>query len=178
VFFDFGRGGFQLILWGAFVLGLVAYRILVGDFVWGWIFRWGLISFTVVLVLSLDLMGSTPVCKSGLHEDRLMRVVLDEKKCRGVGFCEQVCPRNCYEVDRRRHIATMPRANLCVQCGACIVQCPFNALYFKGPEGEIIPPETIRRFKLNLTGKRHSAVNPPSITKTDPLAKEDSSEAR
>ncbi|MFQ6000166.1 MAG: 4Fe-4S binding protein, partial [Anaerolineae bacterium] len=46
------------------------------------------------------------------------------------------------------------RSDRCVQCGACIVQCPFDALYFKSPKGEIILPETIRKFKLNLIGKR------------------------
>ena len=154
VFFDFGRGGFQLILWGVLILGLIVYSLIADDFSRGFLFRWSFITFIAVLLLSIDLMGSTPVYKSGLHEDRLLRVILDEKKCRGAGFCEQVCPRNCYEVDRNRHIATMPRAGRCVQCGACIVQCAFDALYFKSPKGEIIPPETIRRFKLNLIGRR------------------------
>ncbi|TKJ30839.1 copper oxidase [bacterium (candidate division B38) B3_B38] len=154
VFFDFGQGGFQLILWGILILGLVAYGILIGGFTWGFIFRWGFVLTVVVLILSLDLMGSTPVYKSGLHEDRLLRVVLDAEKCKGAGFCEQVCPRNCYQVDRNRRMATMPRAERCVQCGACIVQCPFDALCFESPKGEILPPQAIRKFKLNLMGKR------------------------
>jgi len=154
VFFDFGRGGFQLILWGVLILGLIVYSLVADDFSRGFLFRWSFITFIAVLLLSIDLMGSTPVYKSGLHEDRLLRVILDEKKCRGAGFCEQVCPRNCYEVDRNRHIATIPRAGRCVQCGACIVQCTFDALYFQSPKGEVIRPETIRRFKLNLIGRR------------------------
>ena len=71
-----------------------------------------------------------------------------------MGYCEQVCPRNCYEVDRERHKASMPRQERCVQCGACIVQCPFDALQFRSPSGEVLSPETIRKFKLNLMGKR------------------------
>jgi ferredoxin len=39
-------------------------------------------------------------------------------------------------------------------CGACIVQCPFDALCFESPSGGIVPPETVRRFKLNLLGTR------------------------
>jgi NAD-dependent dihydropyrimidine dehydrogenase PreA subunit len=154
ILFDFGRGGFQLILWGVLILGLIAYSIVVGDFKWGFIIRWSAITFIIVLLLSIDLMGSTPIYKSGLHEDRLLKIILDEKRCKGAGFCEQVCPRNCYQVDKNRHIATITMASRCVQCGACIVQCPFDALYFKSPKGEIIPPETVRRFKLNLIGKR------------------------
>lgn len=154
IFFDFGRGGFQLIIWGALILGLIAYSIVAGNFTWGFISRWGFITSIIVLLLSIDLMGSTPVHKSGLHEDRLLRVILDEMKCKGAGFCEQVCPRNCYQVDKNRHIATIPGPNRCVQCGACIVQCPFDALYFESPKGEIMTPETVRKFKLNLIGKR------------------------
>jgi NAD-dependent dihydropyrimidine dehydrogenase PreA subunit len=154
VFFDFGRGGLQLLLWGIIIVGLAVYSILVGNFTWGFILRWGLVSFIVVLILSLDLMGSTPTFKSGLSEDSAWKITIDEKKCKGASFCEQVCPRNCYDVDRNRHIATITRQELCVRCGACIVQCPFDALYFVSPGGEIIPPEIIRRFKLNMMGKR------------------------
>lgn len=154
IFFDFGRGGFQLILWSVFLIGLALYSYTAGDFSWGFILRWGFASFVVILILSLDLTGSTPVYKSGLEEDRLLTIVLDEERCKGTGFCEQVCPKNCFEVDHVRHLAAMPRAHECVQCGACIVQCPFDALYFKSPKGDIIPPDRIRVFKLNLIGKR------------------------
>jgi len=135
-------------------MGLVAYSLLAGDFSWRFILQWGFASLIVILMLSIDLTGSTPVYKSGLLEGRLLKIVLDEEKCRGAGFCEAVCPRDCYEIDENRHIATIPGAERCVQCGACIVQCPFDALYFGGPQGAIIPPGDIRRFKLNMMGKR------------------------
>jgi len=154
IFFDFGKGGFQLILWGVIIVAIVAYSVISKNFTWGFVFRWGFTSLVVVLIISLDLMGSTPVYKSGLHEERFLKIHLDENKCKGAAFCEEVCPRNCYEVDRERHIATIPRPDLCVQCGACVIQCPFDALYFMNPQREIIPPETIRKFKLNLMGKR------------------------
>jgi len=159
IFFDFGRGGFQLILWGLFLLLLTIFTLSSGDFSWKFVFRWGFISFIVILVLSIDLMGSTPVYKSGLHMERLFKVTLNIERCRGAGFCEQVCPRNCYELDRIRHITTMPRINRCVRCGACIIQCPFDALHFIGPDKKIIPPEVIRKFKLNLLGKRAISYN-------------------
>ncbi len=154
ILFDFGQGGFQLFVWGFVMLGLCTYSLLTGDFSWGFIFRWGVVSFVVVLVLSLDLMGSTPTYKSGLHEDRFFTVSIDEEKCKGAGFCERVCPRGCYEIDSARHLAKMAGAERCVQCGACIIQCPFDALCFKSPKGDMISPETLRKFKLNLMGKR------------------------
>jgi len=154
IFFDFGRGGFQLIMWGLFILGLIGYALFSQQYAWNFVVRWGFISLVIILTLSLDLAGSTPVLKSGLHAERLLNVVLDEARCRGAAFCERVCPRNCFEVDKTRHKATRPRENDCVRCGACIVQCPFDALFFADPEGKFIPPEVTRKFKINLMGKR------------------------
>jgi NAD-dependent dihydropyrimidine dehydrogenase PreA subunit len=154
VFFDFGRGGIQLILWGLCVLALVAVALLSDGFGWGDVLRWGVATLVLVVIVSIDLSGSTPVLKSGLQGDRLLRVRLDAGKCKGAGACEQVCPRNCFAVDRGEHTASMPGAERCVQCGACIVQCPFDALAFVDPAGTTIPPETIRRFKLNMMGER------------------------
>ena len=48
----------------------------------------------------------------------------------------------------------VPEPERCVQCGACIVQCPFDALCFEDPQGGKIPPETVRKFKLNMMGRR------------------------
>jgi NAD-dependent dihydropyrimidine dehydrogenase PreA subunit len=99
-------------------------------------------------------MGSTPTYKSGLHEDRLLRITLDEEKCKGAAFCEQVCPVDVFDIDHGRRLAVLARTHGCVQCGACIVQCPFDAIYFQHPEGGVLSPDTLRRFKLNLLGKR------------------------
>ncbi len=152
VVFDFNR--VPLILEGIVLFCLIIYSVLAGTFTWEFILRWGFISFVVTLMISIDLMGSTPVYKSGLHEERFLKVVLNDKKCDGCGFCKEVCPKNCYEIDKIRHLATMPRLNQCVQCGACIVQCPQDALCFQNSKGEIISPEVLRKFKLNLMGKR------------------------
>ncbi len=154
IFFDFGRGGLQLVLFVIVMIGLAIYGVLTGDHGWAFFLRWAFISLVAVLVVSLDLMGSTPVYKSGLHEDRWLEISLDEAKCKGAGFCHQVCPRNCYEMDASRHKVTLPAPDRCVQCGACIVQCPFDALFFRSPEGDVVPQETIRKYKLNLMGKR------------------------
>jgi NAD-dependent dihydropyrimidine dehydrogenase PreA subunit len=154
VFFDFGQGAVPLALWGLFLVGLVSYVLYAGEFSWELMFRWGVSSLVVVLLLTLDLAGSTPVYKSGLHEDRLLRIELDPERCKGAGLCEQVCPVDVFEVDQSRRLATLPRAQRCVQCGACIVQCPFDALYFRSPTGDLVLPDTVRKFKLNLLGKR------------------------
>lgn len=154
VFFDFGERGVALLLWVLFMLGVAGSATLRGDFSWAMIFRWGLSSLVVVLLLSLDLMGSTPLYKSGLHEERRLGIALDTERCKAAGLCEQVCPTDVFDVDYDRGLATLARVEQCVQCGACIVQCPWDALYFQTPSGEVVTPDTVRRFKLNLLGRR------------------------
>ncbi|MCP5111622.1 MAG: hypothetical protein GY953_12385 [bacterium] len=102
----------------------------------------------------MDLAGSTPLFKSRLHEDYLLRIELNDDACQGRALCREVCPKVCYEIDSARHKASIVDAGACVQCGACIVQCPEDALAFVTPAGERIPPEMIRSYKLQLSGKR------------------------
>lgn len=154
VFLDFGPRGAPLVAWVAFNSALVAWQAWSGDLSWQSLLAWGSCSLVVLAVLGIDLMGSTPHYKSGLHEDRKLRIVLEEAKCRGAGFCEQVCPTRVFDIDRERRLALLPRVGACVQCGACVVQCPFDALHFEEPDGSVIAAETIRHFKLNLVGKR------------------------
>lgn len=42
----------------------------------------------------------------------------------------------------------------CIACGACIVQCPEDALYFRFTDGRVVEPSTIRRTRLDLLGER------------------------
>lgn len=113
-----------------------------------------ILSHVFIISLLSDLKGSTPVFKSDMHEDRLFEIQIDQGKCRGDQSCLSVCPRNCLEFDQTISKAYIPRKNACVQCGACIVQCPFDALYLENFKGKILSPETIRKYKLNLMGKR------------------------
>ncbi len=154
IFFSFGERGTLFFLWVVFVLCLTGYAALSGDFSWAMALRYSLGSLVVVLILGLDLTGSTPIYKSGLHKDRLLGIELDTQRCTGAGTCLQVCPVDVFEIDRERHLASLPRRQHCVQCGACIVQCPRDALYFRDPQAHIVTPDTVRRFKLNLLGDR------------------------
>ena len=150
----FEHGPIQLALWGLCLLGLLIYGTATRTGLGGWFWRWGLLTLVLVVLVSMDLTGSTSVFKSSHQQDRFYTVALDVTRCKGAGACEQVCPRNCFDLDRLQHKASMPRTARCVQCGACIVQCPFDALSFSNPDGEVISPQTVRRFKLNMMGRR------------------------
>lgn len=105
----------------------------------------------ITIILTFDLMGTTPIFKSSMHPGYDVHII--EENCRGVADCELVCPRNCFEiVDKKAYIPDLHR---CIHCGACIVQCPFDALQFFNAEGEMIPPQITREYKMNLMGKRN-----------------------
>ena len=136
------------------VVGVILYAIVYqNDYSW-LLIRWSIVSFFLVLVVNMELKGSSPTYKSDSHADKLFDVEIDLTKCEGTGICADVCPRNCYELDTEKRKITMPRQRFCVQCAACIVQCPYDALYFINRKGDIIKPDTVRKFKLNLMGKR------------------------
>ncbi|MFQ6614272.1 MAG: HgcAB-like fusion protein, partial [Fidelibacterota bacterium] len=90
IIFDLTKVPFAI--WILFLGGLALVMLLSGDFSFPRFWHWGLASFAVVLLLSIDLMGSTPTYKSGLHDDRFLAITLDKNRCKGAGFCEQVCP--------------------------------------------------------------------------------------
>ncbi|MCA9513062.1 MAG: ferredoxin family protein, partial [Myxococcales bacterium] len=105
-------------------------------------------------LLTFDYAGSTPL-EGGSHFDsRSWKIELDTERCAGIFRCWEVCPEACFERDDAARKAVLAHDERCVRCGACVVQCPKDALYFIDGEGDRIAPETIRRFKLNLLGRR------------------------
>ncbi len=105
-------------------------------------------------VLTADYAGSTPIESGGFFEQRLWKITLDLERCRGVYSCWEVCPEACFEKREDRRQVDLAHDDRCVRCGACVVQCPMDALYFEDPAGRRIEPDTIRRYKLNLLGRR------------------------
>ncbi len=148
----FNIGWVSLILWLVFMLGVLPYSLAAGTLSLSLLLRWGFVSLSMMLLVNIDLMGSTPVYKSGLHEERLLKVMLDRERCTGCGICVDVCPRNCFSIEGRKAVIT--GSERCVQCSACIVQCPEDALYFASPLGKVLMPDTIRMYKLNMMGSR------------------------
>jgi NAD-dependent dihydropyrimidine dehydrogenase PreA subunit len=105
-------------------------------------------------LLTFDYSGSTPIEGGSHFKEASWHIQLDLDRCKGVYFCWQVCPEACF--DKREDIrkVAITRSDSCIRCGACVVQCPTDALYFENSSGARIEPESIRRFKLNLLGQR------------------------
>ena len=106
-------------------------------------------------LLTFDFAGSSPTQASGLFEEKEFRVALDLERCSGAynllgGLSGGRASRSGRRFTRWRS----SHADRCIRCGACVVQCPQDALAFEAPEGRRVEPEHVRRYKLNLLGRR------------------------
>jgi len=118
-----------------------------------------LASAILTAILTYDYSGSTPTVGGSHFEERRWKVVLDRERCEGIYSCWEVCPKACFEKPASDHrgkerTVDLARSEHCIRCGACVVQCGQDALHFENEKGEQIPPDMIRRFKLNLMGRR------------------------
>ena len=51
---------------------------------------------------------------------------LDLEKCTGCGTCLEVCPQGVLGINGKK--AAIVRRDACIECGACALNCPFEAL--------------------------------------------------
>jgi len=109
-------------------------------------------------VLTFDVDGSSPTRASTQFDSHDWHVEVDYDRCVGAFRCWEVCPEACFEKDEEHRKILVPYSERCIRCGACVVQCPVDALFFQDREGTRIEPDVIRRFKLNLLGKRSVAT--------------------
>jgi NAD-dependent dihydropyrimidine dehydrogenase PreA subunit len=112
-------------------------------------------------ILSVDLEGTTPWYPSAinsLHNEFAVELV--EDRCTGAAECVQVCPREVLTMDGRRRKVVVSRPDACIRCGACIVQCPDDALQFRFSDGRVVEPATVRSTRLNMLGRRTIPVAP------------------
>ncbi|NOZ75957.1 MAG: hypothetical protein GXO90_11410, partial [FCB group bacterium] len=84
IIFDLSKIPFTI--WLLFLAGTALVMTFSGGFSFTSFWHWGLASFAIVLLLSIDLMGSTPSYKSGLHDDRFLTIDLNTDLCKGAGW--------------------------------------------------------------------------------------------
>ncbi len=114
-------------------------------------------AFAAMIVLSLDLAGTTPWYPSTINSFRnSFAIELDEARCTGSAACVQVCPCDVLAMTGKRHKVAIRHPDACIRCGACIVQCPEDALHFRFYDGRIVDAQTVRTTHLNMLGRRVS----------------------
>ncbi len=55
------------------------------------------------------------------------------EKCTGCGRCSEVCPRGVFIMNGKRAETTVK--DLCMECGACMMNCAFGAIYVNAGVG-------------------------------------------
>jgi len=80
-------------------------------------------------------MSNEPTFWSSLAEHwqfaktlRSLKIYYDPDKCSGAWSCYDVCPVGCWTPDHERQIAILEQAHRCIACGACVLQCPEEAI--------------------------------------------------
>lgn len=106
-------------------------------------------------VVSVDLTGTTPWYSSDINRRyNPVRIELVDSRCTGTAECVQVCPRDVLQMNGKRRKVEIRRPGQCIECGACVVQCPEDALRFRYADGRVVPPATVRTTRLNMLGRR------------------------
>jgi NAD-dependent dihydropyrimidine dehydrogenase PreA subunit len=115
----------------------------------------GAAAVVAMAMLSIDLAGTTPWYGSNINTFRnKAHIDLVVDRCTGVSECVQVCPRNVFRMNELKRKVEVMRPDDCIQCGACIVQCPRDALRFRYDDGRVVEPVTIRKTRMNMVGRR------------------------
>jgi NAD-dependent dihydropyrimidine dehydrogenase PreA subunit len=91
-------------------------------------------------LLTYDYAGSTPLEGSSHFEGKRWTITLDPESCEGVYRCWEVCPEACFEKLENERKVELAHDERCVRCGACVVQCPKDALFFQDEERQRIDP--------------------------------------
>jgi NAD-dependent dihydropyrimidine dehydrogenase PreA subunit len=152
-----GRG--RLLTYGAtavlgFVTGISALAVL-GELSGVSLLALVIVSVGGMSVLSLDLTGTTPWYPGGINSlGNEFEVELADNRCSGSAECVQVCPRGVLQMNGKLRRVEIAGRNKCIRCGACVVQCPDDALRFRFSDGRVVEPATVRSTRLNLLGRR------------------------
>jgi ferredoxin len=63
-----------------------------------------------------------------VRELRALQIQFDPVKCKGTWQCYEVCPIGLWTPVREDRIVRFDGPNGCVACGACVLQCPEDAI--------------------------------------------------
>ena len=63
-----------------------------------------------------------------VRELRYLEIVFNPTKCRGTWQCYEVCPVGRWRPDYNQRVAILDDERYCIACGACVLQCPEDAI--------------------------------------------------
>ena len=137
------------------VVGVVAYGLAIGEWSAGAMVGWSLAILGVAVILGFDLDGTTPLQPGatvayyaqrwpgilklwaliGYDLEKPFTLKVDVDRCSGCRTCMEVCPRGVFELYRSdgRQKSRVTFSGACVQCTACVKQCPEQAILADPP---------------------------------------------
>ena len=62
---------------------------------------------------------------------RSLEIHYSPEKCKGVWQCYNVCPVGCWTPDYEKRVVIFHDSEKCIACGACVLQCPEDAIELK-----------------------------------------------
>ena len=135
--------------------GVLVYGLAIGKWSVGAVVGWSLAVLGVAVVLGFDLDGTTPLQPGatvayyarrwpgilklwaliGYDLEKPFTLKVDVRRCRGCRTCVEVCPRGVFELYRldSRQKSRVAWSRACVQCTACVKQCPEQAILADPP---------------------------------------------
>jgi NAD-dependent dihydropyrimidine dehydrogenase PreA subunit len=80
-------------------------------------------------------MSMQPTLRSSLTEHlkfarelRTLQIHFYPQKCKGIWQCYEVCPVGCWTPNYKERVAVFHNPEKCIACGACVLQCPEDAI--------------------------------------------------
>jgi NAD-dependent dihydropyrimidine dehydrogenase PreA subunit len=67
------------------------------------------------------------------HLKNVVSLSFNIDKCTGCGKCTEVCPHGVFELTEKK--AQIVERDLCMECGACALNCPFKAINVEAGTG-------------------------------------------
>jgi NAD-dependent dihydropyrimidine dehydrogenase PreA subunit len=61
----------------------------------------------------------------------MFEIIVDEKKCRGIGRCLDICPKGPKMWKLEDGVAIVQDVSYCINCGSCAAMCPNGAIKIK-----------------------------------------------
>ena len=66
-----------------------------------------------------------------------MPPVIDRERCSGCGICEDICPGDIFRIGDNQPEVNYPEE--CFHCGACLLDCPEEAISYRIPLPMLLP---------------------------------------
>ncbi len=135
------------------------------------IFNWWplqILALILMIFLIYDADGMTPTLRSSLgarswNKGKLTmlerwgssyqltpygKISINLEQCTGCGVCMDVCPMLIPVIEKKKKKVSLRKPNYCVNCRACVIRCPTNALLL-APETEAAKIALEKYQKIN-----------------------------